>query len=75
MSAAARTYLSAMAPMGRDEYIWMERQIDFANMYRGHELPSDLKSGAYLGYLVGQYFLASHGYEEPTASPEPTPTR
>jgi hypothetical protein len=33
-------------------------------IYSGLELPSDIKAGAYLGYLVGSYYLTSHGYED-----------
>jgi hypothetical protein len=69
MSAAARTYLAALEPMASRQYAWMERQVDLAQVYQGLELPTDTEAGAYVGYLVARYYLASRGY------PEPTPTR
>jgi len=74
MSAAARLYLTAMEPMGGAQYRWMEKQVDLAPVYQGYELPSDVESGAYLGYLVGRYFLASRGYADLIPTPRPTPT-
>jgi hypothetical protein len=71
MSAAARTYLTAMQPMAGSQYRWMEKQVDLAPVYQRHELPSDVEAGAYLGYLVGRYYLASRGY----ADLIPTPAR
>jgi hypothetical protein len=68
MSAAARTYLAALEPRASRQYAWMERQVDLAQVYQGSELPGDTEAGAYIGYLVGRYFVASRGY------PEPTPT-
>jgi hypothetical protein len=66
MSAAARTYLAALEPMASRQYAWMERQVDLAPIYQGGEIPGDTEAGAYVGYLVGRYFLASRGYPEPT---------
>jgi hypothetical protein len=70
MSAAARTYLAALEPRASRQYAWMERQVDLSQVYQGAELPGDTEAGAYIGYLVGRYFVASRGYPEPT----PTPT-
>lgn len=64
MSAAARTYLDARDSAGSNLYGIMEKQVDTGMIYAGLELPSDIKSGAYLGYLVGNYYLTSHGYED-----------
>jgi hypothetical protein len=63
MSAAARTYLDARDSAGSSLYGIMEKQVDTGVIYSGQELPSDIKAGAYLGYLVGMYYLTSHGYE------------
>ena len=49
----------------------MERQVDLAQVYQGSELPGDTEAGAYIGYLVGRYFVASRGYPEPTPTPSP----
>ena len=70
MSAAARTYLAALEPRASRQYAWMEQQVDLAQVYQGSELLGDTEAGAYIGYLVGRYFVASRGYPEPT----PTPT-
>lgn len=72
VSAAARTYLAALGGTASRQYAWMEQQVDMAAVYQGFELPSDVQAGAYLGYLVGEYFLASHGYATPTPTPTPT---
>ncbi|MFL6091163.1 MAG: hypothetical protein ACJ71Z_13595 [Aeromicrobium sp.] len=72
MSAAARTYLEALQPLAGRQYGWMEQQVDTAAVYQGFEIPSDVRAGAYLGYLTGRYFVASRGY--PVATPTPTPT-
>jgi hypothetical protein len=74
MSAAARTYLDARDSARSDLYGIMEKQVDTGMMYAGLELPSDIKSGAYLGYLVGMYYLTSHGYEGSVGNPSATPT-
>jgi len=74
MSAAARTYLDARDSAGSSLYGIMEKQVDTGMIYSGLELPSDIKAGAYLGYLVGSYYLTSHGYEDAAdASATPTP--
>lgn len=73
MAAAARTYLTAFEPEANYRYASMEQQVDLAAVYQGLELPSDVKAGAYLGYLTGRYFLATRGYPPPTI-PTPTPT-
>jgi len=72
MSAAARTYLAALEPRASRQYAWMERQVDLAQIYQGSELPGDTEAGAYIGYLVGRYFVASRGYPAPTPTPTPT---
>lgn len=72
VSAAARLYLSALQPAAGAQYRWMEKQVDLAPVYQGHELPSDVEAGAYLGYLAGRYFLASRGYADLIPTPAPT---
>lgn len=74
MSAAARTYLDARDSARNDVYGIMEKQVDTGMMYSGLELQSDIKSGAYLGYLVGMYYLTSHGYEDSVGNASATPT-
>jgi hypothetical protein len=74
MSAAARTYLTALSPMAGPQYRWMEKQVDLTAVYQGYELPSDVTAGAYLGYLVGRYFVASRGYADLHPTPTPSTT-
>jgi hypothetical protein len=75
MSAAARTYLDSRDSARSNYYGAMEKQVDTGMIYSGLELPSDIKSGAYLGYLVGKYYLTAHGYEDdPAADASATPT-
>ena len=74
MSAAARTYLDARDSATSNLYGIMEKQVDTGMIYSGLELPSDIKAGAYLGYLVGNYYLTSHGYQSSdSASASATP--
>ncbi|MGA9101982.1 hypothetical protein [Aeromicrobium sp.] len=65
MSAAARSYLGKLSPYRKDQYAWMEQQVDLAALYAGLELPSDVGSGALLGNLVGQYVLVTRGHAKP----------
>ena len=45
-----------------------------AEIKRRSPSAGDIKAGAYLGYLVGSYYLTSHGYEDAAdASATPTP--
>lgn len=74
LSAAARTYLSALDPRGSRQYAWMERQVDEAGVYQGVELPSDVQAGSLLGYLAGRYYLTSKGYGNLLVGPAPTTT-
>jgi hypothetical protein len=74
MSAAARMYLAALEPRSTRRYAWMEQQVDMAALYQGLQLPSDVKAGAYLGYLTGVYFLAARGHGSLIPRPTPTPT-
>jgi hypothetical protein len=60
--AAARTYLSALAPHMDDQYRWMEDQIDYSRVYMAGHVTSDITSGAQLGNMIGEYFLITRGH-------------
>jgi membrane-associated phospholipid phosphatase len=61
-SAAARTFLSYLAPHRAPEYRWMESEVDYSRLYMAGHVSSDLTGGALLGDMIGQYFLVTRGH-------------
>ena len=57
--AAARTYLSALAPRREADYRWTEEQIAYSRVYMSGHVPSDITGGALLGDMIGEYFLVT----------------
>ena len=55
--AAATTYLGGLEPQRRAQYEWTEGQIDWSRVYMSGHVPSDLRGGALLGDMIGEYFL------------------
>jgi hypothetical protein len=58
-SAAARTFLSYLYPGQADVYRHMNEEFDYAQMYLGFRLPSDVQAGTLLGDMLGEYFLVT----------------
>ena len=56
-SAAARTYLSALAPHRAADYRWMESEVAYSRVYMAGHVPSDITGGSMLGDMIGAYFL------------------
>jgi len=61
-SAAAVTYLSALAPHRAQDYEWMRSEVLYSRLYMAGHLPSDLTAGTLLGDLIGDYELALSGH-------------
>lgn len=61
-SAAARTFLSHLAPHRADDYRWMESEVDYSRVYMAGHVPSDIDAGALLGDMIGQYFLVTRAH-------------
>jgi hypothetical protein len=58
-AAAARTFLSFLAPHRAAEYRWTEAEIDYSRVYMAGHVPSDITGGALLGDMIGEYFLVT----------------
>lgn len=63
--AAARTYLSFLAPHRGTDYRWMEDEIDYSRVYMAGHVPSDVVAGALLGDMIGDYFLVTRHHMTP----------
>jgi PAP2 superfamily len=57
--AAARTYLSALAPSRAQQYRWTEDQVAYSRVYMAGHVPSDITAGSLLGDMIGEYFLVT----------------
>jgi PAP2 superfamily len=60
--AAARTYLSYLAPHRAGDYRWMESQVAYSRVYMAGHVPSDITGGALLGDMLGEYFLVTRAH-------------
>ncbi|MER7927234.1 phosphatase PAP2 family protein [Streptomyces sp. NPDC096057] len=61
-SAAAVTYLSALAPHRAQDYHWMQDEVLYSRLYMAGHLSSDLTAGTLIGDLIGDYELAIGGH-------------
>ena len=55
--AASRTLLGTLMPDRAAEYRATEAQIDYSRIYMAGHFPGDIRAGALLGDLIGDYFL------------------
>lgn len=60
-AAAAITILEAFDPHRRGEFEWMADQVVYSRMYAGGHFPSDIRAGALIGYMIGDYELRLAG--------------
>jgi membrane-associated phospholipid phosphatase len=56
-AAASRTVLGALMPERDEQYRATEAQIDYSRVYMAGHFPSDIRAGALLGDVIGDYFL------------------
>jgi hypothetical protein len=66
--AAARTYLSFLAPHRESDYRWTEDEVDYSRVYMAGHVPSDITGGALLGDMIGEYVLVTRRHEAPPAT-------
>lgn len=62
--AAARLFLSHFEPHMDAEYRWMEDEIAYSRVYMAGHVPSDIRGGALLGDMIGEYFLTTRGHRQ-----------
>jgi hypothetical protein len=55
--AASRTVLGTLMPERLPEYRATEAQIDYSRVYMAGHFPADIRAGALLGDVIGDYFL------------------
>ena len=64
-AAASRTVLGTLMPDRGDQYRAMEAQIDYSRVYMAGHFPGDIRGGAVLGDVIGDYFLITRDGVEP----------
>lgn len=55
--AAASAVLESFEPHRRGEFEWMADEVAYSRLYAGGHFPSDVRAGAFLGYMVAAYAL------------------
>ena len=55
--AASRTVLGTLMPERDAQYRATEAQIDYSRVYMAGHFPGDIRAGALLGDVIGDYFL------------------
>jgi membrane-associated phospholipid phosphatase len=55
--AASRTVLGALMPERDAQYRATEAQVDYSRIYMAGHYPGDIRAGALLGDVIGDYFL------------------
>jgi hypothetical protein len=64
-SASSRTVLGTLMPEREDQYRAMEAQIDYSRVYMAGHFPADIRGGALLGDVIGDYFLITRNGVDP----------
>lgn len=64
-SAASRTVLGTLMPDRDAQYRAMEAQIDYSRVYMAGHFPGDIRGGALLGDVIGDYFLVTRDGIDP----------
>lgn len=64
--ASSRTVLGALMPERSASYRASEAQIDYSRVYMAGHFPGDIRGGALLGDVIGDYFLITRNGVEPT---------
>jgi membrane-associated phospholipid phosphatase len=62
--AAARLFLSHSAPHMDAQYRWMEDEIAYSRVYMAGHVPSDIRGGALLGDMIGEYFVVTRRHQQ-----------
>lgn len=64
-SASSRTLLGALMPDRMSQYRAMESEIDYSRVYMAGHFPGDIRGGALLGDVIGDYFLVTRNGVDP----------
>ena len=64
-SAASRTVLGTLMPERASQYQAMETQVDYSRIYMAGHFPADIRAGALLGDVIGDYFLITRNGVDP----------
>jgi membrane-associated phospholipid phosphatase len=62
--AAARMFLSHFEPHMDAQYRWMEDEIAYSRVYMAGHVASDIRGGALLGDMIGEYYLVTRGPQQ-----------
>jgi hypothetical protein len=68
-AASSRTVLGALMPERQAQYRATEAQIDYSRVYMAGHYPSDIRAGALLGDVIGDYFLVTRNGLDPAHLP------
>jgi membrane-associated phospholipid phosphatase len=64
-AASSRTVLGTLMPDRVAQYRAMEAQIDYSRVYMAGHFPADIRGGALLGDVIGDYFLLTRNGVDP----------
>jgi hypothetical protein len=64
-AASSRTVLGTLMPDRDAQYRATEAQIDFSRVYMAGHFPVDIRAGALLGDVIGDYFLITRNGVDP----------
>jgi hypothetical protein len=64
--AASETLLGHLQPHLDPQYRHMEAEIDYSRVYMAGHFPDDITAGAFLGDLIGDYFLITQEGVDPS---------
>ena len=65
--AASETLLGGLQPRLDAQYRYLEDEIDYSRVYMAGHFPSDIAAGAFLGDLIGDYFLITREGVDPAS--------
>ena len=63
--AASRTLLGTLMPERDTQYRATEAQVDYSRVYMAGHYPGDIRAGALLGDVIGDYFLITRNDVDP----------
>jgi hypothetical protein len=64
-AASSRTVLGALMPERNAQYLATEAQVDYSRVYMAGHFPFDIRAGALLGDVIGDYFLVTRNGVDP----------
>jgi hypothetical protein len=64
-AASSRTVLGTLMPDRGGQYRAMEAQVDYSRVYMAGHFPADIRGGALLGDVIGEYFLVTRNGVDP----------